>query len=52
MAIEAALERRGRLAAALGDAPGAERALRDALDLYRMIGATGHAERLGREITT
>jgi len=44
------LEMRGRLAAALGDAPASERALRQALDLYRAIGATGHAERLAREI--
>jgi hypothetical protein len=44
------LELRGRLAAALGDAPVADRALREALDLYREIGATGHVERLGREI--
>jgi hypothetical protein len=44
------LELRGRLAAALGDAPGSERALREALDLYREIGASGHAKRLGREI--
>jgi hypothetical protein len=38
------------LAAALGDAPGSEGALREALDLYREIGATGHAGRLAREI--
>jgi class 3 adenylate cyclase/tetratricopeptide (TPR) repeat protein len=44
------LEMRGRLAAALGDAPASDRALRQALDLYRAIGATGHAERLAREI--
>ena len=44
------LEMRGRLAAALGDAPASGRALRQALDLYRAIGATGHAERLAREI--
>jgi hypothetical protein len=43
------LEMRGRLAAALGDAPASDRTLRQALDLYRTIGATGHAERLGRE---
>jgi hypothetical protein len=41
---------RGRLAAALGDAPTSDRALRQALELYRAIGATGHAERLAREI--
>jgi class 3 adenylate cyclase/tetratricopeptide (TPR) repeat protein len=44
------LETRGRLAGALGDAPASDRALRQALDLYRAIGATGHAERLAREI--
>ena len=44
------VELRGRLAAALGDAPGSERALREALDPYREIGATGHAERLARAI--
>jgi hypothetical protein len=44
------LETRGRLADALGDAPGAERALRDALDRYRAIGATGNAARLARTL--
>jgi len=44
------LELRGRLAAAGGDAPLSDRTLREALDLYRAIGATGHAERLGREL--
>ena len=44
------LEMRGRLAAALGDAPASDRALRQALELYRAIGATGHAERLAREL--
>jgi len=44
------LEQHGRLAAALGDAPAADRALREALDLYRASGAAGRAERLGREI--
>ena len=44
------LEMRGRLAAALGDAPASGRALRQALELYRAIGATGHAERLAREL--
>jgi hypothetical protein len=29
--------------------PAADRALHEALDLYREIGATGHAERLARE---
>jgi len=44
------LELRGRLAAALGDATACERLLREALDLYRAIGATGHAARLAREL--
>ena len=44
------LELRGRLAAALGDAAGSERALREAPDLYREIGAAGHAARLRTEI--
>jgi tetratricopeptide (TPR) repeat protein len=44
------LEMRARLAAALGDAPAGDRALRQALELYRAIGATGHAERLAREL--
>jgi tetratricopeptide (TPR) repeat protein len=44
------LEMRGRVAAALGDKPAAERALSEALDLFRAIGATGHAERLTREL--
>jgi tetratricopeptide (TPR) repeat protein len=44
------LELRGRLAAALGDTAASVQALRDALDLYREIGATGHAERLARAI--
>ena len=44
------LELRGRLAAAVGDAPASDRTLREALDLYRAIGATGHAERLAREL--
>ena len=44
------LEMRGRLAATLGDAPASDRALRQALEVYREIGATGHAERLGREL--
>lgn len=46
------LEMRGRLAAALGDARASDRALRQALDLYRAIGATGHAERLARELAS
>jgi class 3 adenylate cyclase/tetratricopeptide (TPR) repeat protein len=40
------LELRGHLAAAANDAPASDRALRQALELYRAIGATGHAERL------
>jgi len=44
------LELRGRLAAAVGDAPSSDRTLREALDLYRAIGASGHAERLAREL--
>jgi hypothetical protein len=44
------LELRGRLAAAVGDAPSSDRTLREALNLYRTIGATGHAERLAREL--
>jgi len=44
------LERRGRLAAALGDTATAQRLLGEARDLYRAIGATGHTERLAREL--
>jgi class 3 adenylate cyclase/tetratricopeptide (TPR) repeat protein len=44
------LELRGRFSAALGDAAGAARGLRQALDVYREIGATGHADRLAREL--
>ena len=44
------LELRGRLAAEVGDAPTSDRTLREALDLYRAIGATGHAERLAWEL--
>jgi hypothetical protein len=44
------LELRGRLAAALGDTPAADRALHQPLALYRTIGATGHAHRLERDI--
>ena len=46
------LELRGRLASALGDAPACDLALRQALDLYRAIGATGHAERLAGELAS
>jgi tetratricopeptide (TPR) repeat protein len=44
------LEQRGRLAAALGDTSASHRLLRQALDLYRSIGAIGHAERLAKNI--
>ena len=44
------LELRGRLAAAIDRAADSERLLRDALELYRTIGATGHAQRLAKEI--
>jgi hypothetical protein len=46
------LELRGRLAAALGDAAASGRDLRRALDVYREIGATGHAERLAQELAS
>jgi len=46
------LELRGRLAATLGDAEAAGQVLRSALVVYREIGATGHAERLARELGT
>jgi len=41
---------RGRLAAALADEPWSDQTLREALDRYRAIGATGHAERLAQEL--
>jgi hypothetical protein len=44
------LEVRGRLAAALDDDAAAESAFQKAVDVYREIGAKGHAERLAREI--
>ena len=44
------LEARGRLAAAVGDAPSAGWTLREAHDLHCAIGATGQAERLAREL--
>jgi len=44
------LEQRARLAAALGDAPASGRLLHQALDLYRTIGAKGHAARLEKEL--
>src|SRR5262249_46366437 len=46
----ASWELRGRLAAALGHTPAADRALREARDLYRTIGATGDGARLGTGI--
>jgi hypothetical protein len=39
-------EWRAELAAVLGDAAASDRAMRQALELYRAIGATAHAERL------
>ena len=44
------LEIRGRLAVALDDVTAADRAFQKAVDVYREIGAKGHAERLAREI--
>ena len=44
------LELRGRLAATIDRGADSDRLLRDALDLYRTIGATGHAQRLAKEI--
>jgi HEPN domain-containing protein len=44
------LEKRGRLAAACGDDAAATLLLHEALDLFREIGATGHAARLTREL--
>jgi class 3 adenylate cyclase/tetratricopeptide (TPR) repeat protein len=43
-------EEAARLAAALGDAAGAEAALRTARAYYEEVGASGHAQRLAREI--
>jgi hypothetical protein len=43
-------ELRAELAQQLGDAAGSEQALRDALRLYKEMGADRHAERLEREI--
>jgi predicted RNA-binding Zn-ribbon protein involved in translation (DUF1610 family) len=43
-------EERARLAALRGDAAGRERELRAALSLYTERGATGHVERLAREM--
>ena len=44
------LEMRGRLAGSLGDTTASDRTRHEALDLYRDIGATGHVERLAREL--
>jgi len=44
------LELRGRLAAARGDAKGGAELQLEALELYRTLGATGHAERLARAL--
>jgi len=46
------LEERARLARLLGDEPGFERELREAHRLFAELGATGHAERLARELST
>jgi tetratricopeptide (TPR) repeat protein len=45
-----ALEERARLARLFGDEAGFERELREAQRLYTEMGATGHAERLAREL--
>jgi hypothetical protein len=44
------LEQRGRLAVKLGDKEGSRRLLHEAHDVYRAIGATGHADRLAKEL--
>jgi class 3 adenylate cyclase/tetratricopeptide (TPR) repeat protein len=44
------LEMRGRLAALLDDDTAAKSAFQKAVDIYREIGAKGHAERLARKI--
>ena len=46
------LEERARFANQLGDAAACERGLREAHRLYTEIGATGHAERLARELSS
>ena len=46
------LEMRGRVECARGDPAASERALQQALALYREIGATGHADRLARELAS
>ncbi len=43
-------EQRARLKRAAGDEPGARRELREAHRLYTEMGATGHAERVEREL--
>ena len=43
-------ERRSKLAALLGDDTGRGRELREAHRRYTEMGATGHAERVGREL--
>jgi hypothetical protein len=43
-------EARARVANAWGDVEAADRHLRDALALYREIGATGHARRVARDL--
>lgn len=43
-------EARAELERACGDAAAAERELREAHRLYAEMGATGHAERLAREL--
>ena len=51
LSFEPALhEERARLAGLCGDATGRERELRTALRLYAERGATGHAERLAKEL--
>ncbi len=45
-----ALELRSRIAHRAGDRSAAEHALREAHRLYTEMGATGHAERVGREL--
>jgi hypothetical protein len=43
-------EARAELERACGDAPAAERELREAQRLHAAMGATGHAERIAREL--
>jgi len=43
-------EVRAELAQVLGDAVGRDRELRAAQQLYTSMGATGHAERLAKEL--